>query len=131
MNPVVESLIRRTFQESGDGRMHFGQVVAVLADAGVESYVVDYRADRATYYLPDGDTLDLALEDAGAVIAQEFSTEALIAAIRGAQRGVVMYPQFKKLSQAAGCIAYTVWLTGRHVSYFGRHGEVHIEHFPS
>ena len=131
MNPVVESLIRRTFQESGDGRIHFGQVVAVLIDAGVESYAVDYRADRATYYLPDGDTLDLALEDAGAVIAQEFSQEALIAAIRGAQRGEVMYPQFKKLSQAAGCIAYTVWLTGRHVSYFGRHGEVHIEHFPS
>lgn len=131
MNTAVETLIRHTFQQSNDGRMHFGQVVAALLEAGVESYGVDYRAARVTYYLPDGDTLDLALEGEPVAVAGEFSAAALITAIRGAQRGDVMYPQFKKLSQAAGCIGYTVWLSGRHVSYFGRRGEVHIEHFPS
>ena len=55
---------------------------------------------------------------------------ALRAAIAGSQRGVVMYPQFKRLSMAAGCIGYTVWIDGRHVSYYGRRGEVHIEKFP-
>lgn len=131
MKPAVETLIRHIFQQSGDGRMHFGQVVAALLEAGVESYGVDYRAARVTYFLPDGDTLDLALEGEPAAVAGAFSAEALIAAIRAAQRGDVMYPQFKKLSQAAGCIGYTVWLSGRHVSYYGRNGEVHIEHFPS
>jgi hypothetical protein len=59
---------------------------------------VDYRAARVTYYLPDGNTLDLALEGEPAAVASEFSAAALIAAIRAAQRGDVMYPQFKKLS---------------------------------
>lgn len=131
MNAAAETLIRHTFQQSGDGRLHFGQVVAALLEAGVESYGVDYRAARVTYYLPDGDTLDLALEGEPAAVASEFSAAALIAAIRAAQRGDVMYPQFKKLSQGAGCIGYTVWLSGRHVSYYGRRGEVHIEHFPT
>lgn len=131
MKTAVETLIRHTFQQSNDGRMHFGQVVAALLEAGVESYGVDYRAARVTYYLPDGDTLDLALEGEPVAVAGEFSAAALITAIRGAQRGDVMYPQFKKLSQAAGCIGYTVWLSGRHVSYFGRRGEEYIEQFPS
>lgn len=130
MNSQVATLIRHTFQQSADGRMHFGQVVAALLDAGVEAYAVDYRADRVTYYLPDGGTLDLPLEGLPAPIAQHFSAPALLHAIRAAQRGEVMYPQFKTLSQAAGCIGYTVWLQGRHVSYFGRRGEVHVEHFP-
>ncbi len=33
-------------------------------------------------------------------------------------------------NQVAGCVAYTVWVTGQHVSYFGRNGETHIERFP-
>ena len=31
---------------------------------------------------------------------------------------------------SAGCIGYMVWIAGRHVSYFGRQGEVYIEPFP-
>jgi hypothetical protein len=42
----------------------------------------------------------------------------------------VMYPEFKKLSQQAGCVGYTVWIAGRHVTYVGRRGETHIERFP-
>ena len=53
------------------------------------------------------------------------------AAILGAQQGKVMYPEFKQLSQQAGCIGYTVWITGRHVTYYGRKGETHVERFPS
>ena len=41
-----------------------------------------------------------------------------------------MYPEFKKLSRQAGCIGYTVWIAGRHVSYYGRKGETHVERFP-
>lgn len=131
MDSSVENIINETFQSSNDGTIHFGQVVGNLLGAGVESYHVDYRACRATYYLPNGETLTLDMKAPGENIAQEFSAVAIKAAILGAQRGEVMYPQFKILSQAAGCIGYTVWLTGRHVSYVGRNGECHIEHFPN
>jgi len=128
---TTERTIRETLAASNAGRIHFGQVVATLVEAGVESYAIDYRACRATYYLPDGDTLAVEQPPPEAPIGDAFDTAAVIAAIRGAQAGRVMYPEFKRLTQAAGCIGYTVWLAGRHVSYFGRRGEVHIEHFPS
>lgn len=130
MKNAVECVIRDTLQASNEGRIHFGQVVASLLDAGVESYAVDYRTGRVTYYMPCGDTLTLELDDPKTNIAVEFSASDIKAAIAGAQRGEVMYPQFKQLSQAAGCIGYTVWLSGRHVTYYGRKGETHAEHFP-
>ncbi|HTR00960.1 MAG TPA: hypothetical protein VMH83_13260, partial [Candidatus Acidoferrum sp.] len=66
----------------------------------------------------------------GQGIADAFSATAVQAAIKGAQQGTVMYPEFKQLSMQAGCTGYTVWIAGRHVTYFGRRGETHIEHFP-
>ena len=67
----------------------------------------------------------------GEQIPQDFDAQALQAAIRGAQLGEVKYPEFLKLSMAAGRVGYIVWIAGRHVTYFGRRGEVHIERFPS
>lgn len=99
--------------------------------AGVESYVADYRAKRLTYYLPDGDNVTLPVEMPDTEIAQEFDSAAVKAAIRGAQQGVVMYPEFKHLTMRAGCTGYTVWIAGRHISYLGRRGETFIEHFPT
>jgi uncharacterized protein YbcV (DUF1398 family) len=99
--------------------------------AGVESYHAEYRKQSTTYYMPDGTTHTVALHAPEGVIPSEFNPQALQAAVRGAQRGEVNYPQFLRLSREAGCVGYIVWLAGRHVSYFGRRGEVHIEHFPS
>ncbi len=130
MDNAIESLIRETLDASNDGRIHFGQVVGNLISAGVESYVVDYRTGRVTYYMPCGETLTLEQAPANSQIAIEFSGPAIKEAILGAQRGEVMYPQFKQLSQAAGCIGYTVWIGGRHVTYYGRKGETHVERFP-
>lgn len=131
MEYAIQSVIRETLNASNEGRIHFGQVVGNLVSAGVESYAVDYRASRVTYYMPCGETLTLELEVPKADIAVEFSGSGIKAAILGAQRGEVMYPEFKQLSQAAGCVGYTVWLTGRHVAYYGRKGETHIEQFPN
>lgn len=131
MDSAVASVVRDTAAASNEGRMHFGQVVGALLEAGIESYSVDYRARRTTYYVPTGETLTVDHPGMDVAIGQDFSAEGIKAAILGAQRGELMYPQFKHLSQLAGCIGYTVWLTGRHVSYFGRHGEVHIEPFPN
>jgi len=130
MNDNSLAAIRSTFEASNQGTIHFGQVIGQLVGAGVESYHVDYRAGRSTYYWPDGRTADFSFERPPHGIATAFDGAALRAAILGAQQGRVMYPEFKELSQRAGCVAYTVWIAGRHVAYLGRGGEAHIERFP-
>lgn len=130
MHDRTQHTIRATFDASNAGRIQFGQVICQLVEAGVESYHVDYRSGRATYFLPDGDILDLAFDKPAEGIADGFDGDAVRTAIRGAQQGQVMYPEFKRLTQRAGCAGYTVWIAGRHVTYFGRRGETHVERFP-
>ncbi len=130
MNETTLATIRSTFEASNQGAIHFGQVIGQLMGAGVESYHVDYRCGRTTYYMPDGSTADFNFELPKDSIGDAFDGDAVRAAILGAQQGRVMYPEFKPLSQRAGCVAYTVWIEGRHVVYLGRRGESHIERFP-
>jgi uncharacterized protein YbcV (DUF1398 family) len=130
MNETTRATIKSTFEASNLGTIHFGQVIGQLVGAGVESYHVDYRCGRTTYYLPDGSTADFSFERPQTGIADAFDGDAVRAAILGAQQGRVMYPEFKTLSQRAGCVAYTVWIAGRHVVYLGRRGETHVERFP-
>lgn len=134
MNEDTRSAIQATFDASSEGRIHFGEVIARLMAVHVESYHVDYRSGRATYYLPGGPaagaTLDCAFELPELAVADAFDADALRSAIRAAQQGRVMYPEFKVLSQRAGCVGYTVWIMGRHVTYLGRRGETHVERFP-
>ncbi len=131
MNDSTRASIQSTFEASNQGRIHFGDVIAQLMAAGVESYHVDYRAGRATYYLPDGTTMDFHLEKPPEAVAAAFDGAAVRAGILGAQQGRVMYPEFKRLTQRAGCVGYTVWIAGRHVAYLGRRGESHVEQFPN
>ncbi len=130
MNESTRATLQSTFEASNRGTIHFGQVIGQLMGAGVESYHVDYRSGRTTYYLPDGSTTDFDFERPQHGIGDAFDANALRGAILGAQQGRVMYPEFKKLSQQAGCVGYTVWIAGRHVTYLGRRGEAHIERFP-
>jgi uncharacterized protein YbcV (DUF1398 family) len=131
MNENTRAVIQATFEASNKGQIHFGEVIAQLIGIQIESYHVDYRSGRTTYYLPDGTTLDLGFERPQETIAEAFDGDAVRAAILGAQQSRVMYPEFKRLSQRAGCIAYTVWIAGRHVTYLGRRGETHVERFPN
>lgn len=130
MDEKTSATIQSVFDASSKGSIHFGQVIGQLMEVRVESYHVDYRSGRATYFLPGGATLDLNFEKPEHGIADAFDGDAVRAAILGAQQGRVMYPEFKRLSQAAGCVSYTVWIAGRHVTYHGRKGESHIERFP-
>ena len=131
MNDLVRQTIERCARSSKDGSAHFPQIVAALVGAGVESYFADYRADVTTYYLPDGETHAVALAPPDVRIADAFDAAGVQQAIRGAQSGQVMYPEFLRLSRVAGCVGYVVWLAGRHVTYFGRRGETHVEQFPA
>ncbi len=113
-----------------EGRMTFPQVVGKLVETGVESYLVDFAAGKKTYYLAGGETYADAMILKLDPIADEFSDEGIVAAIRGAQADTVRYPEFVKRAAAAGVIGYWAFLTGKRVVYFGRKGEMHVEEFP-
>ena len=124
------NIIQQVFEQSNAGQIHFGQVMQQLITVQVESYFVDYRRGETTYYLSNGDTVRHLFDAHPEHIAQTFDSLQVKAAITGAQSGKVMYPEFKHLTYAAGCIGYFVWISGKKVDYLGRHGEVHTEHFP-
>ncbi|HET7793345.1 MAG TPA: DUF1398 family protein [Rhizobacter sp.] len=131
MDDTTRQTIEHCAQSSKDGSAHFPDIVKALIGAGVESYFADYRASATRYYLPDGDTHAVPLVPPGGVpISERFDSAALQQAIRGAQAGRVMYPEFLRLSRAAGCVGYITWLAGQQVTYFGRLGETHVEPFP-
>lgn len=127
----AHDIIRQTFEASQAGSIHFGQVIGALMSVDVESYFVDYRTRQVTYYFPNDETFSLQYAAEQEVFGDDFVQADVKAAIVGAQKGEVMYPEFKKLTQKAGCIGYFVWIKGRRVSYLGRNGETHVEHFPS
>lgn len=130
MHEHTRAVIQATFDASNAGQLSFGEVVGRLAAVDVESYHVDYRAGRATCYLGDGGCCDQPLAQAGHVIGEHFDAAAVRAAIAGAQRHGLRYPQFKQRTEQAGCTGYTVWIAGRQVTYTGRRGETHVERFP-
>jgi uncharacterized protein YbcV (DUF1398 family) len=131
MNMDTIATIEHCARSSKDGSAHFGEIVRCLVEAGVESYFADYRGEVTTYYLPDGQAHAVPTPAPGVPIADAFDVPGVQAAIRGAQTGDVMYPEFMRLSRAAEYVGYFVWLAGRHVAYYGRRGEVHKEMFPS
>ncbi|WP_010113829.1 DUF1398 family protein [Acinetobacter sp. P8-3-8] len=124
------STIHTVFEQSNAGEIHFGEVIQQLISIGVESYTVDYRRGETTYYFPNGTSIRHHFETDATSIAEHFDASLVKQAILGAQSGQVMYPLFKALTYQAGCIGYSVWITGKNVQYFGRLGEIHLEKFP-
>lgn len=130
MTPDLQDLIERGAAASHAGTISFGDLVATLAANGVESYRADFRTRTTTYYMPAGDTFRLAMKTPPVAVAERFDDEAITQAIRGAQRGEVHYPEFVRRAMEAGCVGYAVWIAGKHVTYWGRRGESHVERFP-
>ncbi|TCT07770.1 DUF1398 family protein [Aquabacter spiritensis] len=114
------------------GAMSFPQIVGTLMETGFEAYAVDFRQARATYYLPDGDTLDLPMQPIEAPVAATFDAARIAAAIKDAQCGVpgYTYRGFCNTVTAAGCTGYLVSFPGRRALYIGRTAETHVERFP-
>ena len=69
-------------------------------------------------------------QDTPRPIADAFSPDLVVAAIRAIQKRESIYPEFIRQIAAAGTVYYTVHLQGRKAIYFGRHGEFYIEPFP-
>lgn len=102
----------------------------MLAEVGVEGYLVDLRTAKQAYYPQSGDTSTLEAEKTGCVIAPAFAAAGMESAVRQSQAGEHTYREFLRKVKAAGCRAYMVSMLGRRAVYFGRTGETHVEHFP-
>ena len=112
--------------------MMFPQIVGALVQAGFESYAIDFRRARATYYLPDGGSLELPIHELDVPVAANFDVGPIQAAIRDAQQQApgYSYKGFCRKVAAAGCAGYVVSFSGRRALYMGRTAETHVEHFP-
>ncbi len=133
MNDRQKATARLCLEGAEGNTMTFPQIVGTLMDAGFESYAIDFRRAIATYYLPDGDNIDLPTHRIGAPIAPTFDSTLLQAAIKEAQQQVrgYTYKGFCKKVVSAGCAGYVVSLSGRRALYIGRTAETHVEHFPN
>lgn len=115
-----------------DGSLSFPEIVGRLTAAGFEGYTVDYRRNEQTYYLPDGDSVQLAMPAHDGPIGADFDANEIERLVRWAQSGAAgySYQGFSRQAKAAGCAGYLVSFLGRRVVYFGRTAETHVELFP-
>lgn len=123
-------VMRYVLHESESGKLTFPQVIATLVAENIEGYYKDLLRREVTYYLADGRSHTEPMTLPAHPVPEPFSEDALVAAIRAAQRDEIRYPEFIVRAIQAGTAAYRVFVTGRRVIYFGRQGDLHIEHFP-
>jgi uncharacterized protein YbcV (DUF1398 family) len=123
-------VIEETMRETEAGRKTFPECVKALLAVGVESYLVNFATMEKSSYGVNGETHVLKMSLPASPIAETFSKEGLVAAIRGAQRDEIRFPEFVKRATAAGVEAYWAYLTGERLVYLGRKGEIHVEEFP-
>lgn len=132
MNDSKKAIAQSCLEGAEGNTMTFPQIVGTLIEAGFESYEVDFRRSTATYYLTDGENIELPTHHVGASIAPCLNVELIQAAIREAQQQIpdYTYRGFCEKAASAGCASYIVSFTGRRALYIGRTAETHVEHFP-
>lgn len=126
------SIAETCLHAAHDGSLSFPAIVSKLIAAGFEGYVVDYRRNTQTCYLPDGDSVVLDMQRSSGTVATVFNAGEVERLVRWAQTNPAdyTYVSFCGKVKAAGCAGYFVSFLGRRVVYFGRTAETHIEHFP-
>lgn len=133
MDARQENLARTCWAAAYDNTRTFPDIVATLAASGFEGYAVDYRRATARFYLCDGGSVEVATPVAAAAVSPRLDIPALKAAIAEAQTLApgYTYGGFCEKAKAAACMGYLVSFPGRRAVYFGRDGELHVEHFPN
>lgn len=132
MDAQQKAVAERCLAGAYDNSMSFPQSVGALMQAGFEGYLVDFRSNTRTHYLPDGETLVLGAPVGEGEVAAAFDAGGVAAAVRWAQRAPAdySYAGFSAKVTSHGCAGYIVSFAGRRVVYFGRTAELHVEHFP-
>jgi uncharacterized protein YbcV (DUF1398 family) len=127
-----KDLARATLEGSESGAMTFPQSLRILVEAGFDGYAVDFRRSSRTYYMRNGEAIELDMEPTPTTVAESFDASVIKEALREAQALVpgYTYKGFCAKVTGAGCAGYAVSLLGRRVLYYGRTGETHTEYFP-
>ncbi|MDE1996695.1 MAG: DUF1398 family protein [Rhizobiaceae bacterium] len=132
MDAQTKTIAQNCLTASYEATMDFPEIVGALIKAGFDGYLVDYRRSTTTYYLPDGDNVELPNVKTPGLVAAIFAAEVVEANVRQAQAKTpgYTYKGFCEKVKAAGCAGYLVSFLGKRVVYYGRTGETHVEHFP-
>jgi uncharacterized protein YbcV (DUF1398 family) len=125
-----ESIVKEMTRRSFAGDIRFPEVVRQLAEAGVERYIMDFAVHMKITVGTDGSAYTDTYTLDGGQIADAFDETGVVSALRAIQRGEILYQEFLRAIMKAGCVGYTVTITGRRALYFGRRGEVYVEVFP-
>jgi uncharacterized protein YbcV (DUF1398 family) len=131
MSTNWKDVARFCLEGAESGAMTFPQIAGTLIEAGFDGYAVDLRRATATYYRPNGETVELATRTAEPV-AERFDAAVVKEAIGEAQALTLgyTYKGFCAKVTGAGCAGYLVSFVGKRVLYYGRTGETHTEYFP-
>ena len=122
-------------QSSLDGTeantLTFPESVKMIAAAGFNGYLVDYRSGTRTYHHSNGEVFTFQ----GPVYppVEAFDIEVVKGAIKEAQLLVPGYTYqgfCRKVTERGGAAGYLVTIVGKRVLYFGVNGETHTEYFP-
>jgi uncharacterized protein YbcV (DUF1398 family) len=132
MDDHKKSVAKACLEGAAENTMTFPQIVGTLMQEGFEGYAIDFRRARATYYMPDGDSIEVPTHGIDVAIAAAFDTIGVQSAIKEAQQLVPGYTYlgFCNKVALAGCAGYIVSFTGRRALYIGRTAETHVERFP-
>lgn len=132
MNAQQTAIAEKCLTGAVEGTMSFPQIVAALVEGGFDGYVVDYRRNTTTYFLPDGDSLMLDNAHSDVRVAEGFNETGLVAQIKWAQSNAsdYSYGAFSDNVRGTGCAGYIVSVPGKRVVYYGRTGETHVEYMP-
>ncbi len=114
MNPRTIEVIEKCAHESHAGLLIFPEVLDRLVGVGVESYFADYRNQSTTYYLSGNEALRVPMGMPQQTIPALFNKDGIVSAIREAQGDRLRYPEFLRLTMAAGCIGCLVARVSQH-----------------
>ncbi len=132
MDDHKKAVVKSCLDGAEGNSMTFPQIVGTLMREGFESYTINFRRALATYYMPDGDCVEVPTHKIAAPVAPSFDAGRIQAAIKEAQQLAPGYTYlgFCEKAASAGCAGYIVSFSGRRALYIGRTAETHLEHFP-
>lgn len=132
MNAEKKRTAQTCLDAAHEGTKSFPEIVGILIEAGFEGYTVDYRRNSSTYYLPNGDSVELNMHATDGEIAVALNIDGIKAAIKEAQNNAAdySYEKFCEKVKINGCAGYYVSFLGKRALYFGRTAETHVEYFP-
>lgn len=115
---------------SAEEKITFSEVVQKLNEAGIEGYIANLLSSTKTFFL-GAETYNLPISiHHPSNIPPTLDKPRVVQAIRKIQSGEIKYQQFLTDIMQAGSAFYIVFIQGKKVVYYGRHGDCHIEHFP-